>query len=340
MNIKKMFWGAFGLLFVVGIVGIILLYLGVYDDNVQKTRIFLIKKEMNNEEVTELLGDDLKRPWGFQLTCKLKKTKTFKVGRYEIKAGMSSAELVNLLRSQKQKSVKITFNNMGTLKALAQKVAKHTHNKTDDLYQCMTDTTFLKKEGFDKATAIAMYLPDTYEVFWNISPKQFRKKMRNAYHRYWNALRQEKAKALKLSPKQVITLASIVHMESKTTAELATIAGLYLNRLRLGIPLQADPTVIFAIEQEQKTNGPIKRVLKKDLKINSPYNTYKHRGLPPGPIAMPDKKVIEAVLNAEKHQYLYMCASVDQIGRHRFAKSLKEHLRNARAYHEWIKKKE
>ena len=181
-----------------------------------------------------------------------------------------------------------------------------------------------------------MYIPNSYDFYWNTSAEKFREKMLLEYHRFWNKSRIEQASQQHLSPLQVSALASIVQKETAMVAERKIVAGLYLNRLKDFWPLQADPTIIFALKQKYGQDKEYKRVLKKDLDIDSPYNTYTNFGIPPGPIGMPDISSIDAVLKPKKHQFYYMCASVDQIGSHKFSNSLKEHNVNAAAYQKWI----
>jgi UPF0755 protein len=181
-----------------------------------------------------------------------------------------------------------------------------------------------------------MYIPNSYEFYWNTSAVEYREKMFKEYQLFWNKSRINKAKKYKLSPIQVTILASIVQKETATISERPKVAGLYLNRLKDFWPLQADPTIIYAIKQKYGQETEIKRVLNKDLTIDSPYNTYSNFGLPPGPIGMPDISSIEAVLNPIEHNYYYMCASVDNIGLHEFAKTLGEHNKNARKYQRWV----
>ena len=187
--------------------------------------------------------------------------------------------------------------------------------------------------GYDKANIPAFFLPDTYEVYWDITAEDFFEKMAGWNRKYWNEERKAKAKAAGLTPLQVATLASIVDEETANTAEMPTVAGLYINRLKRGMPLQADPTVKFALGDPTR-----QRILKKDLEVNSPYNTYKHTGLPPGPIRIPSKQAIESVLNHSKHNYLYMCAKEDFSGTHNFAKTLSEHNANAKRYQNALNK--
>ena len=202
----------------------------------------------------------------------------------------------------------------------------------------MKNTAFLKTNGFTLETALAMYIPNSYEIYWNTSPEKFLNKMLSEYQTFWNNERLKKAEIHNLTPIQVQILASIVQKETAVVSERPMVAGLYLNRLKSNWPLQADPTVIYSIKLKTNQDTIIKRVYKNHLLIDSPYNTYKNIGLPPGLIAMPDISSIEAVLNATNHEYFYMCASSENIGSHLFAKSLLEHNRNAIKYQKWLNK--
>ena len=203
----------------------------------------------------------------------------------------------------------------------------------------MTDVVFLEKNQFTLKSALGMYVPNSYEFYWNTTAEQFRDRMFIEYNRFWNEKRENEAKKLNLSRTKVIALASIVQKETAKISERPIVAGLYLNRLKRGWPLQADPTIIYALKEKHGKDFMVKRVLKKDLKINSPYNTYKNKGIPPTLIAMPDISSIDAVLFSKKHNYFYMCASVEKIGYHEFANSLSQHNRNARKYQRWISDK-
>ena len=184
-----------------------------------------------------------------------------------------------------------------------------------------------------------MYLPNSYDVFWDITPQDFRKRMLDYHNLFWSEKRMDKAKDLNLSPKDVYILASILQKETLQTNEQQRISGVYLNRLKIGMKLQADPTVIFALKKESDDfQRIIKRVLYKDLRTKSPYNTYRHKGLPPGPITMPDLSAIDAVLDYEKHNYLYFVASTTNPGYHLFAKNLREHNKNKKVYTSWLRK--
>jgi UPF0755 protein len=260
-----------------------------------------------------------------------------KAGRFLLKKGMSAFQMVRAMRLNVP--VKLAFNNQERLENLCERLSSQIEPDTTKLLATFRDSTFLKKNGFTKETVFAMFLPNTYEVYWNISAEKFRGRMLDEYNRFWTKERLAKATALNLTPVQVITVASIVHKESVKKSERARIAGVYLNRYRQGMPLQADPTVIYALKlRDNDFNQVIKRVLYNDLFIKSPYNTYQNIGLPPGPIAMPDVDAIDAVLNAEKHNYIYFCASVEKFGYHVFASSYDEHMKNAKKYADWLNK--
>lgn len=257
-------------------------------------------------------------------------------GKYEIRKGMSNNDIVNSLRSRNI-PIKISFNNQETLERLAGRISEQIESDSISLLQVMKDEAFLNKNGFNSENVLAMYVPNTYEFYWNSSAETFRDRMLTEYNRFWNESRLSKANALGLSPLQVMSLAAIVQKETARVDERPQVAGVYLNRVRVGMLLQADPTVIFAIKKKTGDfDTVIKRVLFKDLEIDSPYNTYKYAGIPPGPIAMPDISSIDAVLNPEKHEYFYFVADVSNPGYHLFAKSLAQHNRNRQQYINWI----
>lgn len=266
-----------------------------------------------------------------------KYTTHIKAGKYAIKKGMSNNDIINSIRS-KNIPIKVSFNNQETLEKLAGRIAVQIDADSMSLLKAMKDQAFLSKNDFKEATVLGMYLPNSYELFWNTSAEAFRDRMLKEYHRFWNDSRKNKAKTIGLSQDEVIALASIVYEESKQASEQPRIAGVYINRLKIGIPLQADPTVKFAAYKLPKyKNTIIKRVLNVHIEeIVSPYNTYKNAGLPPGLIAMPDISAIDAVLNHEKHKYLYFAADAKRFGFHKFAKTLTQHNVNAREYHRYL----
>ncbi|NRD21127.1 endolytic transglycosylase MltG [Winogradskyella eckloniae] len=282
----------------------------------------------------EPLLDDID---GFDALAKQKKyTTNIKAGRFAIRNGMNNNAIINSIRSQNL-PIKIAFNNQHTLADLAGRISTQIEADSLSLITAMTDEAFLNKNGFNKATALGMYLPNSYEFFWNTSAETFRDRMLKEYNRFWTAERVVKAKKLNLTPNDVITLASIVHEESKQATEQPRVAGVYLNRLRINMALQADPTLKFAAYQLPKyQHTVIRRVLNIHKEIESPYNTYKYVGLPPGLIAMPDLSAVKAVLNPEKHNYLYFAADAKRIGYHKFAKTLGQHNNNAREYHQYL----
>tara|TARA_R110002050_G_scaffold74772_5_gene160204 strand:+ start:19633 stop:20676 length:1044 start_codon:yes stop_codon:yes gene_type:complete len=265
-----------------------------------------------------------------------KYTTNIKAGKYAIKKGMSNNDIINSIRSNNL-PIKVSFNNQSTLEKLAGRISKEIEADSLSLLNTMKDEAFLSKNKFNEATALGMYLPNSYEFFWNTSAENFRTRMLKEYKRFWSDKRIEKAHTIGLSLNQVIALASIVYEESKQASEQPRIAGVYMNRLRIGMPLQADPTLKFAAYQLPKyQNTVIKRVLNIHKDIESPYNTYKNRGLPPGLIAMPDISAIDAVLNYEKHKYLYFAADAKRFGFHKFAKTLAQHNVNAREYQRYL----
>ena len=244
--------------------------------------------------------------------------------------------MINSLRSNAQ-IVKVTFNNQERLEILAGRIAKQIEADSLSLLKAFKEPSFWKDKAFQKETYLAMFLPNTYNFYWDVSPEIFREKMWINYKSFWNAERRQKANKINLSAEEVITLASIVQKETNKKGEYERVAGVYLNRLKKRMKLQADPTVIFALKKKTNNfNLAIKRVLLKDLNVKSAYNTYKNYGLPPGPIAMADLNVIDAVLNAEKHNYLYFVGNPEKSGYHSFAKSLREHNNNRKKYTQWL----
>ncbi len=258
-----------------------------------------------------------------------------KPGKFLFKTGMNSNDLVNALRLNIE--VKLSFNNQERLEDFAGRIGSEIEADSLSLLNTFKDSVFLKENGFTEENVLTMFIPNTYELYWNTTATKFRDKMIKEYRVFWNEDRIAKAQAQGLTPIEATILASIVHKESVKKDERPRIAGVYLNRLNKGILLQADPTVIYAVKRNSNDfRQVIKRVLYKDLQVNSPYNTYSVSGLPPGPIAMPDITAIEAVLNPEKHNYIYFCASVERFGYHEFAVTEAQHQQNAEKYYEWI----
>lgn len=258
-----------------------------------------------------------------------------KPGRFLFTKGMNSYDLVKAMRNNVP--VKLAFNNQERLENFATRVSSQIEPDSLTLMNTFKDSIFLKENGFTEENVFVMFIANTYEVYWNITAEKFRDKMIKEYRNFWDKERIAKAEKQGLTPVEATILASIVHKESVKKDERPRIAGVYLNRLRLEMPLQADPTVIYAIKKKDNDfDQVIKRVFYNDLFLNSPYNTYKVIGLPPGPIAMPDITALDAVLNPEKHNFIYFCASVDRFGYHEFAATLEEHNKNAKKYSDWI----
>jgi UPF0755 protein len=248
-------------------------------------------------------------------------------GRYKVTNNMSNNAFINMLRSGMQEPVNLVINIARTSDDLAMRVSSQIEPGRDELSSLMRDESFLSQFGFNRYTVLGMFIPNTYQCWWNISGEEFFKKMYREYTIFWNNERIDKAHAIHMKPVEIITLASILINETNKTDEYSRIAGVYMNRLRKGMPLQADPTVKYALGDFERT-----RILKKDIQINSPYNTYQHTGLPPGPISLPTIRAIDAVLNYERHDYLFFCAREDFSGYHNFAKTIDQHNRNARLY--------
>ena len=260
-------------------------------------------------------------------------------GKYRINKGMSNNDIINSLRS-KNITVNITYNNIKDLNDLAGKISSQIEADSISFLNTFK-TGFFREKGFDERNILSMYVPNSYNFFWNTSAEKFNERMFEEYTKFWQKNnRVEKANKIGLSKIEVMILASIVYEESKQNIDLRKIAGVYINRLNDNWKLGADPTVKFAAYQlDEYKNTVIRRVLNKHLKIDSPYNTYKYHGLPPGIISMPSIQAIDAVLNYEKHNYYFFAANPSKPGYHSFAKSLSEHKRNARKFHKYLNSK-
>lgn len=331
---KKFLWSFVGLLFVSGLIMAYVFYNRIYQSNVvleyEKEQYVYIPTASTFDDVVQILSDNgiVRKSSSFRWVAERKNyVNRIKSGRYLLKNGMNNNELVNLLRSGRQTPVNVVFNNIRTKEQLAGKVSAQLELDSLSLLQAMLDTAFLNPLGMNADNVSSLFIPNTYEFYWDVSIPDFLARMEAEHHHFWNELRLKKAKQLGLSPEEVSTLASIVEKETLKKDEQPTVAGLYLNRLKKGMKLQSDPTVIYALQ-----DFTIKRVLNKDLKVDSPYNTYMNKGLPPGPIALPSIRAIDAVLNHEQHAYLYMCAKEDFSGYHNFAKTGTQHYINARKY--------
>lgn len=250
-----------------------------------------------------------------------------KAGRYKIPAGMSNIDMIRKLRSGRQSPLDLVINKLRTKEDFIRLVASKLEPDSASLGKIISDSNYLKKYGFNNETALAVVIPDTYEFFWNTSADGVYSRLADYYNRFWNEERKQKAFSKNLTPTQVMILASIVEEETNKVKERPVVASVYLNRLEHNMKLQADPTIKFALQ-----NFALRRILNTHLQSESPYNTYRFQGLPPGPIATPSKSSIQAVLNAPDTDYLYFCAKEDFSGYHNFASSYSEHMKNARAY--------
>lgn len=248
-------------------------------------------------------------------------------GRYLINPNSNNIDIVRKLRAGVQVPVTVTFNNVRTKKDLCEKICKYLEMDPEQLEVKLRDPEFCKKYGKDTFTIVNLFIPNTYEMYWQQNPEELCDRMQREYQHFWNEVRIDKAAKINLKRDQVSILASIVQAETRWNDEKSKIAGVYLNRLKKGIPLQADPTLVFATG-----NFQLKRVLNVHKEIDSPYNTYKNQGLPPGPINLPSISSIDAVLNAEDHNYYYFCAKEDFSGYHNFASTIREHINNANRY--------
>jgi len=290
------------------------------------------------EDVQKLVAPFIEDMERFNMVAEKKEyPQNIKAGKTIIKNGMNSNDIINALRVPVP--VKIAFNNQERLQDAMGRIAQQIEPDSVALLRAFTDTKFLEDNGLTEANVLSICIPNSYEFYWNTTPNKVRDKMVSEYRKFWTPEREAKAKALGLTPLQVTALASIVHKETVKPDERPKVAGVYLNRLNKGMKLQADPTVIYS---KKLVDGDfkqvIKRVLNAYLPIDSPYNTYRYDGLPPGPIVTPDVTAIDAVLNPEKHNYLYFCASVTNFGYHEFAVTEAQHSVNSAKYHAWVDK--
>ena len=338
---KKVIISFIGIILLFGVLLAHRLYSYVYQPNIKlndKAEQFVfIPTNSVFSDVVRILSDEglLMDKNSFEWVAERKNYKfNVKAGRYFINREMNNNELVNMLRSGMQVPLRLSFHNLRTKQQLAGKIAKQLETDSLSIIQLINDSTFLDTNGLTKENVSSIFIPNTYEFYWNTSAKQFAERMLKEYNIFWNSERRKKAAEKGLTTTKTITLASIVESESYKKEERPIIARLYLNRLEKGMKLQSDPTIIFAIG-----DFSIRRVLTKDLKIDSPYNTYINKGLPPGPICLPSINSIDAVLNASDNNYLFMCAKEDFSGYHNFAISAKEHSRNAKKYRRALNKR-
>ena len=319
------------------------LYLRVYQPNIVlpenvNEKYIYIPTGAEFNQVIQILSESglLINANSFEWLATTKKyTTNIKPGRYRINRNLNNNKLINLLRSGKQTPIQVTFNSLRNKEQFSGKIANQIETDSADLLAFITDTSFLNSNGFTAENVACLFVPNTYEFYWNTSAEQFVNRMQIEFDKFWNIDRKTKAKKIKLTPFQVVALASIVEKEQNIKKdERPKISGLYLNRIKKKMKLESDPTLIFALG-----DFTINRVLNKDKKVDSPYNTYIHKGLPPGPICIPSIDAVDAVLNASEHEYIFMCAKEDFSGYHNFAKTYLKHRINARKYHKAMNKR-
>ena len=305
----------------------------IYTPNIlveRDDRVFIIRKGFTFRNVQEELGKGsfVNDMVSFSLVARLMDyDKQIQPGRFILRRNMTSIEAIRTLRSGQQEPVKITFTHVRLLSELGEKITRNTGVRPQEFDEALEGFIGKNRDGFTSENVISMFIPNTYEVYFNVLPEDLVERMNAEYKTFWNKERLSKAKKLGLTPIEVSTLASIVQAETVKKEEAPIIAGLYINRLKKGIPLQADPTLVFA-----SGDFSLKRVLNTHKEIDSPYNTYKYAGLPPGPINMAQISTLDAVLDYQQHKYIYMCAREDFSGYHNFANTLAEHNKNARKY--------
>lgn len=302
-----------------------------YGSAVEERVTVVLREDESYREKLSKVKSSVVYPFALEVYAKrINLERGIESGAYTLDKGMSVIAVARKLKFGVDKSVRLVINNARTPETLASKIAMQIDADSVAILSALRDRSIIKEMGFDSAEAMfSIFLPNTYEVYTDITPESLVWRMKRESDKFWaSEARQAKLEALGMSAYEVMTLASIVHEETNVADEMPRIAGVYINRLKMGMPLQADPTLKYAVG-----DPTIRRVLDKHKSVESPYNTYKYVGLPPTPIAMPDMAAIEGVLNYEKHDYIYFCARAEMDGRHNFARTLKEHNRNAAEYH-------
>ena len=301
-----------------------------FAENVQnRETVVVVPPGATFEQVMDTLRkhEVLKSEESFKKTADVLKYKTIRIGKYDISGCRTNLDLVRLLRRGQHYPVKFTFNNVRTVDQLVERVGHKFFFEPEELSALLHDGSYMQKFDLSDTTAVCLFIPNTYDIYYDITAEDFLNRMNDYYGQFWNEKRKQDAEAIGLTPVQVATLASIVEEENMRPSEKAVIAGLYINRLNKGMLLQSDPTVKFAIGDFAR-----KRILNADLQVDSPYNTYKYKGLPPGPIRIPEASTMDSVLHYRHHNYLYMCAKEDFSGYHNFTATAAEHARNAARY--------
>jgi len=326
-----------GIVLSAGIVLVIKLLLGSNIETDGNEIVLYIPEGSSYEQAMDSIKAHVpvKHPAAFDWIAKRKNyPSNVKPGRYVIDKKMSYVEIINMFRSGNQAPVNVTFNNIRTIYELADKIGGQISADSASIIDFLMDPDMYSKDGFTPENVISVFIPDTYQFFWTTEPEALYSRMLREYKRFWNDDRKAKAMELNMEPVDISILASIVEEEAAKSDEKPRIAGVYINRLKRGIPLQADPTIKFAINDFTVT-----RVLRRHLEVDSQYNTYKYSGLPPGPVRCPSVQSIDAVLNAEKHDYLYFVAKADFSGYHHFSRTLSEHNKYASVYQRELNKR-
>jgi UPF0755 protein len=339
MKKGKILYSLSGVIFVIMLIAAILVFLlsGPNVKTEDAETVIYIPTGTSYEEVLKVLRTklDIKNPEILDWVARKKNYPALvKPGRYLIDNSLSYNSLINILRSGRQNPVKVTFSNIRTLNQIAGKIGKQIEADSSSIIRFLDDESNYSSDGFTRETIISVFIPNTYELYWNTDPHELYLRMLKEYNSFWNKKRRNEAMAIGLSPAEVSILASIIDDEVARPDEKPRIAGVYLNRLKRGMPLQACPTIKFALN-----DFTITRILKKYLKVDSPYNTYLHKGFPPGPIGCPSIEGIDAVLHAEKHNYLFFAAKPDFSGYHNFSRTLSEHNHYAALYQRELNKR-
>ena len=302
----------------------------------EKSQSIFVPTGTSFATLKEILEPHLRSTITFSLAAKAKRFDTPRIGHFVLKPSMGNQQIINALRSGNT-PIQVVFNNQQTIAHLASRVAEQLELDSLSLIKEIESPYFMDSVNLNREELLSLFLPNSYEMYWNISAAEFCQRMQRENDLFWNESRESKRKRLNMSRAEVIKLAAIVNEESRKVDERPRVAGVYLNRLRRGMKLQADPTVVYAMKRQANDfDLVVRRVLYKDLEIKSPYNTYKYRGLPPGPITMPDISSVDAVLNAESHDYLFFVVDPKNPGYHLFASTYNEHLANRKVYVRWL----
>lgn len=303
-------------------------YVGFYGNCVKEAGGIYIRRDFDYGCVERAVKELIRHDKAFDIYARrINLENTFRAGHYRLEKGMSVIDVARMLKLGEQTPVRVVVNNVRLPAELAGKLSHQLEADSVAWLQALTCDSLARAVGFDSLRLFSMFIPDTYEFYWTVTPENFVRRMRREYDAFWSGSRDAKLARCRMNRYEVMTLASILYEETKSVDEMPRIAGVYVNRLRKGMPLQACPTVKYALQ-----DFSLRRVLHKHLSYKSPYNTYINRGLPPSPICMPSKNAIDAVLGYEEHPYLFFCARPEMDGRHNFARTLKEHNANGRAY--------